>query len=260
MLFRSAGFAPAAWAECAKPYVMDGLRIVPAAWTTPAQAESPTVDLYYVGHSTFLLQSPAGVKIVTDYNDFVRAPVVPDIVTMNIAHTTHYSTRVPATVKFALQGWGTPEKPAVHNLNYLDVYVRNVSTNIRDFAGGTQVNGNSIFVYELGDLCVAHLGHLHHRLTKEQLEILGQIDVVLVPVDGFLTLGQEFMLDVLDSIHAPLAIPMHAQNPGTLRRFIALMLADPRLQYTVKTQSSSQIKISRATLPVKPEFLILPGF
>lgn len=250
--------ASGALAECARPVAWAQPRLVPAAWRLAAEAG--TVDLTYVGHSTFFIQSPAGVKIVTDYNDFVRPPIVPDIVTMNIAHSTHYSNRVQPGVKFALQGWGTPEKPAVHNLMYQDVFVRNVSTNIRDFAGTTMVNGNSIFVFEVGDLCIAHLGHLHHRLTPEQLSTLGQIDVVLVPVDGFLTLGQPFMLEVLQDIHAPLAIPMHAQNPSTLQRFMALMLAEPKLNYTIKIGRARDIKLSRATLPVQPEFLVLPGF
>lgn len=252
--------APAAWAECEKPVAWNLTTVVPAAWSPRLAAEEQVVDLRYVGHSTFLIQSPAGVKIVTDYNDFVRPPVIPDIVTMNIAHSTHYSNRVQPGVKFALQGWGTPERPASHSLIYQDVFVRNVSTNIRDFSGTTMVNGNSIFVFELADLCIAHLGHLHHRLSPEQLSTLGKIDVVLVPVDGFLTLGQGFMLEVLDQIRAPLAIPMHAQNPGVLQRFMAMMIADPKLNYTVRLSRTSDIKLSRATLPAKPEFLVLPGF
>jgi L-ascorbate metabolism protein UlaG (beta-lactamase superfamily) len=252
--------ASSALAECAKPYVMNTPRIVPAAWSL-AQSEAPGVTLTYIGHSSFVIESPAGVKIITDYNDFVRAPITPDIVTMNIAHSSHYSQRPQPGIKFVLPGWGTPDKPANHNLQYMDVYVRNVSTNIRDFFGNeTMVNGNSIFVYELGDLCIAHLGHLHHRLTNNQLAILGQIDVVLVPIDGNLTLGQQLMLEVLDQIHAPLIIPMHAQNPSNLQRFIALMIADPKMNYTVKRSQTRQVKLSRDMLPAKPEFLILPGF
>src|SRR5215510_15010035 len=56
--------ASSAVAECAKPYVMDGFRIIPAAWSL-VQTEAPVVNLYYVGHSTFVIESPAGVKIET---------------------------------------------------------------------------------------------------------------------------------------------------------------------------------------------------
>ena len=65
-------------------------RVVPAAFRQAALA-ADQVRLTYVGHSTFLIESPQLVRIATDYNDYVRPPVVPDIVTMNKAHSTHYS-------------------------------------------------------------------------------------------------------------------------------------------------------------------------
>ena len=77
--------------------------------------------------------------------------------------------------------------------------IRNVPTNVREF-GGTRYNGNSIFVFEAADLCIAHLGHLHHTLTGAHLAELGAIDVVMVPVDGTYTLNQEEMIEVLRQI------------------------------------------------------------
>ena len=65
--------------------------------------------------------------------------------------------------------------------------MRSVATNIRDYAGGTQRHGNSIFIFEVANLCIAHLGHLHHTLTQQQLNEIGRVDVVLVPVDGCAT-------------------------------------------------------------------------
>ena len=49
------------------------------------------VRISYIGHSTFLIESPQLVRIATDYNDYVRPPVLPDIATMNHAHSTHYT-------------------------------------------------------------------------------------------------------------------------------------------------------------------------
>ena len=61
------------------------------------------VSVTFLGHSSFLIESPAGVRIVTDYNDMIRAPVTPDIVTMNNAHPTHYSEAVEPGVKYVLR-------------------------------------------------------------------------------------------------------------------------------------------------------------
>ena len=49
------------------------------------------VRLTYAGHSTFLIESPQLVRIGTDYNDWVKPPILPDIATMNHAHSTHFT-------------------------------------------------------------------------------------------------------------------------------------------------------------------------
>jgi hypothetical protein len=64
-----------------------------------------SVSITFLGHASFLIESPAGVRVVTDYNDMIRAPVTPDIVTMNNAHPTHYSEAVEPGVKYVLRGW-----------------------------------------------------------------------------------------------------------------------------------------------------------
>jgi hypothetical protein len=48
-------------------------------------APEGSVSITFLGHASFLIESPAGVRVVTDYNDAIRAPVTPDIVTMNNA-------------------------------------------------------------------------------------------------------------------------------------------------------------------------------
>jgi L-ascorbate metabolism protein UlaG (beta-lactamase superfamily) len=165
------------------------------------------VNITFIGHATFLIESPGGIKIATDYNDYVRPDAVPDIATMNRAHSTHYTLSPDPSIKHVLRGWGENESEAKHELTLGDVYVRNVPTNIRDWQGGTIFGQNSIFVFEIGGLCIAHLGHLHHTLTAAHLDALGRIDVVLVPVDGSFTLNTDGMVEVLKQIDAPVAIP-----------------------------------------------------
>ena len=84
------------------------------------------VRINYIGHSTFLLESPKLVRIATDYNDYAKPPVLPDIVTMNHAHSTHYTDRPDPGIKHVLRGWRDDGKPAGWDLQYLDVRVRSV--------------------------------------------------------------------------------------------------------------------------------------
>ena len=212
------------------------------------------VGLTFVGHSTFLIESPKGVRIATDYNDHVRPRAIPDIATMNHAHDTHFSTRPDSRIVHVLKGWSEGSGKVQHDLPYSDTRVRSVPTNIRS-GGTTEFNGNSIFIFEISGLCIAHLGHLHHTLTGEHLKAIGQLDVVLVPVDGSFTMDMDGMIEVLQSLNAPLMIPMHYFGQSTLNRFIDRMSE----KYDVKRSDSPAITLSRATLPMRPTVMVLPG-
>jgi L-ascorbate metabolism protein UlaG (beta-lactamase superfamily) len=228
--------------------------IIPAALRLAA-LNADQVRLTYVGHSTFLIESPQLVRIATDYNDYVRPPVLPDIVTMNHAHTSHYSDNPDPGIKHVLRGWAANEKPARIDMSYKDVRVRNVPTNIRRWDGGTERHGNSIFIFEVANLCIAHLGHLHHTLTQAQLNEIGRVDVVMAPVDGNMTLDLEGMVEVLHALKAPLIIPMHYFSAYTLDRFLARVRQD----WEVQIAEIPSVVVSKASLPVKPTVLVLPG-
>jgi L-ascorbate metabolism protein UlaG (beta-lactamase superfamily) len=230
--------------------------LLPAAFTRTA-LNADQVRLTYVGHSTFLIESPRLVRIATDYNDYVRPSVLPDIVTMNHAHSSHYTDRPDPGIKHVLRGWAGDERPARHDVTLQDVRVRNVPTNIRNWAGdgGTERHGNSIFVYEIGNMCIAHLGHLHHTLTQAQLNEIGRIDVVMVPVDGTYTLDLEGMLEVVTAMKAQVVIPMHYFSAFTLNRFLERV----RDEFDVETSEIPSAIFSKATLPAKPKVLVLPG-
>jgi L-ascorbate metabolism protein UlaG (beta-lactamase superfamily) len=227
--------------------------VIPAAIRPGLQPNEARIT--YAGHSTFLIESPKLVRIATDFNDYVRPPVLPDIATMNHAHSTHYTDRPDPDIKFVLRGWRDDGKPANHDMTYSDVHVRSVSTNIRDWNGGTERNGNSIFIFEVGSLCVAHLGHLHHTLTQQQLNDIGHVDVLLVPVDGGFTMDVEGMVEVIQAMKAPLMVPMHYFSTFTLRRFLERVSS----QYEVEFAETPSLVVSKTTLPRKGKFLVLPG-
>ncbi|MBS9475622.1 MBL fold metallo-hydrolase [Ancylobacter radicis] len=227
------------------------LTALPAAMPQPRE-----VSLTFVGHATFLIETAGGVTLATDYNDYVRPAIVPRVATMNRAHSTHYSLNPDPGIEHVLKGWREDREPARHDLEVDDLWIGNLPTNIRDWEGGTIQNGNSIFIFRAADLCIAHLGHLHHILTPEDLGALGRIDIVLAPVDGSYTLDVDGMIEVLKALESPVVIPMHYFNPSTLERFLA-RLADSR--YAVQRQPSATMMFSRATLPTTPTVMVLPG-
>jgi L-ascorbate metabolism protein UlaG (beta-lactamase superfamily) len=230
--------------------------LVQPAQYRPAALKPTEVRLTFVGHATWLIESAGGVRIATDYNDYVRPQVVPEIATMNRAHISHYSIFPDPGIGHVLKGWNPEGGPARHDLTVSDVRVRNVATNIRDMGGGGYIpHGNSIFIFEIAGMCIGHLGHLHHTLTDQQIAQIGQLDVVMVPVDGSYTMDVAGMVEVLKALRARLILPMHYFGAYTLNRFLEQIGTD----FAVERGSEPTIVVSQATLPSEPKVLVLPG-
>jgi L-ascorbate metabolism protein UlaG (beta-lactamase superfamily) len=128
---------------------------------TAAKAEE--VAITYVGHSTYYIDTPGGVRIGTDFSGAYRTGRLPDIITMNRAHSTHYTLFPDPKIPHVLHGWGENGQAAHVSTRVGDVYVRNVPTDIRRYYGegsGAMIkDGNSIFIFEVAGLCIGHLGH-----------------------------------------------------------------------------------------------------
>ena len=213
-----------------------------------------SVRLTYVDHATFLIQTQKGTSIATDFTGFLGVTnFVPDVVTMNHAHDSHWTSVPDPRIPHVLEGWGHAGEKA-HYLELEDVLIRNVPTNIRSrFGGGVEVNGNSIFVFEAEGLCIGHLGHLHHEPTPEQYASLGRLDVVMAPVDGGMTLDRPTLVRMLKRLRSSIVIPMHWFGPFNLDAFLIDMATD----FEIERTSKSSVEISLASLPKRPKVLVL---
>ena len=216
------------------------------------------VRITYVAHSTFRIETEAGVTIATDF--FGSAGyrgderVTPDIVTMNHAHETHYTDHPDENIAHVLRGWNPRgDGPAEHRLRVKDVTVRNVTTDIRGW-GEPERDGNSIFVFEVADLCIGHLGHLHHVLTDAHYARVGRLDIVMAPVDGTYTLDLAGMIDVLKTLKARVVLPMHAFGTWSLEQFLVGMQDD----FTIDVHEGPTAVFSLETLPSVPTVMLLP--
>ena len=227
-------------------------RLMQAAWTDPVPLE--TVRLHYVSHATFLIQTHGGLKIATDYTGHLgTAAVTPDVVTMNNAHSTHWTPAPDPAIPHVLPGWEPDGSAAERYLDLGEILIRNVPTTTRDFRGGERAFGNSIFVFEAAGLCIGHLGHLHHEPTPEQYAMLGRLDVVMAPVDGGLTLDRPTMIRVLKRLRSSIVLPMHWFGEATLQRFLDGMADD----FQIMRPGTSEIEVSLNSLPSRPTIMVL---
>ena len=169
---------------------------------------------------------------------------------------SHYTDYVDPAIRYVLRGWNPEGGPANIKLTVQDVYIRNVPTDIKRWDGSIEPFGNSIFIFEVADLCIGHLGHLHHKPTPEQLAQIGRLDVLFVPVDGSYTLNLPEMIEVVKQLKTSLVIPMHYFGGASLQRFIATL----RGRFRIEILKEPTTVVSAATLPRRPTVRVLPGY
>ncbi|MEM6888714.1 MAG: MBL fold metallo-hydrolase [Pseudomonadota bacterium] len=230
-----------------------GLQYIVPASLGPVADE--TVRIHYITHASFLIRSHGGLNMVTDFTGYTgSAGIIPDVVTMNHAHSTHWTSSPDPSIPHVLPGWGAQFGEGVeHRLDLGEVLVRNVSTDIRSNFSGIETKGNSIFIFEMAGLCVGHLGHLHHEPDAEQYAAIGRLDVVMAPVDGGYTLPLPVMVDVLKRLRSSVVIPMHWFSLSALDDFLAYM-AD---EFTVVEVGGPALEMSLDRLPSRPTVMVL---
>lgn len=224
------------------------------------QAAKPAeVEITYAGHSTYFIDTPGGLRIATDYSGAYQVGRLPDVVTMNRAHSSHYSLVPDKRIPHVLHGWGEDGKPALISTRIGDTFIRNVTTDIRryvgdDFGADMIRDGNSIFVFEVAGLCIGHLGHLHHKLDDSHFAQIGRLDIVMVPIDGTYTMSLDGVSDITRRLRASVVLPMHrfaTPLDDFMRRIGRQFEIDRRLERF--------FRISRETLPSTPTVIILDG-
>ena len=213
------------------------------------------VRIRYLHHASFAIEAVGGTLAVTDYTGFIGNPdVVPDVVTMNNAHSTHWTSNPDPRIPHVLAGWPQEGTPAFHELDLGSMLVRNVTTDTRGpFGEGARADGNSIFVFEAGGLCIGHLGHLHQIPDDAQYASIGRLDVVMVPVDGGYTMSTEAMAEVVGRLRASVVIPMHWFSGASLVTFLDEMEG----QFQVVEVGGPDLELSLQDLPGSPTIMVL---
>lgn len=226
--------------------------VVPVRYGTPPP--EGVVRIHYVDHSMLAIETPGGLMAITDYNGKTGNPdVVPEIVTMNNYHDTHYTDHPDPRIPVVIQGWGPLGDPPAIDVDLGEMRIRNVTSDLRGpFGEGARKDGNSIFIFEAAGLCIVHLGHLHQVLSPLKRAMIGRVDVLMVPVDGEYTMNQAAIAGVVRSLHPRLVIPMHWFTPQVLQDFLA-DLAD----YPVTLAPGAEVEVSRQSLTAPPHVVVL---
>jgi len=233
-------------------------RVTPIAYRlADALPETPAgvVRLAWLGHSSFLLTSPTGTRILTDPHAFHALREAPDASTISNLHVTHSDVRgLPGNPRLL---WGLTREQGWNPLALMigDVSVFNVPSYASRVEPEQSPIQNSIFVFHTGGLCLVHLGNLRHPLTPHQLQRLGRPDVVMVPADGSWTMSFEDVLTVIDQLRPSLVIPMHIDTPQQALAFVQHTGG----RYPVRQMPERSLTLNRQLLPSTTTIVVFGG-
>lgn len=214
---------------------------------------SPSLGSYFLewyGHSSFLIHSGSQTKVVADPNFNVTPGIEADAVTVSNDHFTHNNTGAVTGNPVILRGITFKQTWNPIRTSVKDITIVNIPSQRNQSWAAI---ANSIFVYEMGSLCLAHLGNIGHLLTPEQVKILQHVDVMMVPIDAMTNLGFEDIIKVIGQIKPPIVIPMHYD----VARQADLFAAFAQGHYPVKRFSQSRLTLNRNMLPRDTEIFVL---
>jgi L-ascorbate metabolism protein UlaG (beta-lactamase superfamily) len=166
------------------------------------------MEIQYLGHSSFKIKT-LKVGIVTDPFDSVMVGMKfpkteGDIVTISHSHADHNKIDEVSGVKRVVEGPGEYEIMGVSIIGIASYH---------DNQKGLERGKNTIFIFELEGLRVAHLGDLGHVLSESTLSDMGDIDVLLIPVGGVYTIDATQAVEITKKIEPNIVIPMHYKTP-----------------------------------------------
>ncbi len=121
---------------------------------------------------------------------------------------------------------------------------------------GSQRGKNTAYLMEVDDISVCHLGDLGHVLTTEQVEEIGHVDVLLLPVGGISTIDAPMAAEIVRQLEPKVVVPMHYKT-GALSR--ELEPVDRFFKETGVNEVSSQPKLifAKASLPTSTQVFLL---
>lgn len=167
------------------------------------------MDITYLGHSSFKLKGKNASVVTDPYDPTMVGLKYPtqeaDIVTVSHHHPDHNKVEHVKNVQRVIDAPGEYEIAGVSIIGVPSYH---------DDKKGEERGKNTIFVYEIDDLRLVHLGDLGHKLSADTLEEIGTTDILMIPIGGKYTINSEIAVEVVRSIEPSIIIPMHYMVEG----------------------------------------------
>jgi L-ascorbate metabolism protein UlaG (beta-lactamase superfamily) len=228
-----------------------------------AAGTPPAAKLTWYGQSCFLLESAGGTRVVMDPIPAGLGYTLPtdlkaDAVTVSHEHGDHNNIPLVQGKPRVLRGLTADKKGWVKiDEKVKDVTIRSLGV-YHDEEKGAKRGLNTIFLFEVGGVRLAHLGDLGHLLSDSQLAAIGSVDVVLIPVGGFFTIDARQATRVIDQLRPRLIIiPMHYKTDVLTIKELATVDAFLAGKPNVRREKGNSLSITGVKARPSTEVVVL---
>jgi len=162
------------------------------------------MKIKWFGHACFIITSENGTKILTDpYNnmaDYKLPEIEADIVSTSHGHSDHNNIKAVKSSFVHISETGVFSEHGIE-INGVETFHDNVLGAIK--------GKNTIYNFKIDEINVCHCGDLGHILSSKQIEQIGKVDILLLPVGGGFTINAIDAVKVMKQLNPTVVIPMH---------------------------------------------------
>lgn len=207
------------------------------------------MKIRWIGHAAFYIETADGLKIRTDpYDPSIGLPtsdLPADVVTVSHSHYDHSAVETVPGDPMVID---SPDRRTVQGAT-----IRGVQA-FHDELRGAKRGTDIIFVISADGVTLAHAGDLGHPLTKAQLDQLGAVDILCLPVGGVYTLDAKQATAAADAINPKIVIPMHYSLPGLQFKLAAV---EPFLEGKKAVRRLDELEVVASAMPADYEVVVL---
>ena len=207
------------------------------------------MTITWFGQSCFRLEAKEGSVLIDPFSKEIglKPPrIKDDIVLVTHQHSDHNAFEDANPEAFIIQNPGEYEN---HGIS-----IRGIQS-FHDNKEGTERGLNTIYVLKAEDLVICHLGDLGHILTDHQVEDIGDVDILMIPVGGTYTIDAKTAVEVINQIEPKIVIPMHYKVDGlsvsldSVEKFVKELGLTP--------EKVEKYKITKKSLPAEEIKLVM---
>jgi L-ascorbate metabolism protein UlaG (beta-lactamase superfamily) len=219
-----------------------------AVCAAPARRPSH-IQLRWLGQACFVLSVPGATVLMDPYGEdvgYAVREIAADVVTVSHGHFDHDNAAMATGTPRVLTGLSNDGK----SVQQIDTVVSGIRfrtvPSFHDDKQGRERGLNAIFMLDVAGLRIVHLGDLGTLLNEKQMQALGKVDVLLIPVGGKYTIGAASARQIVKALGPRVVVPMHYKTPQTR---IDLAPVDGFLKgFKNVVRTAGSLTLSRATL------------